>query len=148
VLGRLARGRAVNISIIRTRTSDQGTFGMLTCESFTCFTGELPWRDNWTGISCIPPGEYQFERWKSVKYPRALHICDVPGRVGILIHQGNFCGDARIGFRSNVLGCVLVGDRLGVISGQEAVLNSTATLRRLVDYVQAPGTVHITEAYT
>jgi hypothetical protein len=73
---------------------------------------------------------------------------DVPGREGILIHQGNLCGDVRIGFKSNVLGCVLVGDRLGVIGGQAAVLNSTATLRRLMELIVSGGDIVITEAYT
>jgi hypothetical protein len=73
---------------------------------------------------------------------------DVPGREGILIHQGNFCGDVRIGFKSNVLGCVLVGDRLGILSGQQAVLNSTATLRRFMELIISGGEMLIQEAYT
>jgi hypothetical protein len=72
---------------------------------------------------------------------------DVPGREGILIHQGNFCGDVRRGFKSNVLGCVLVGDRFGTLSGQQAILNSTATLRRLMELIITGGNVVITEAF-
>ena len=48
------------VYIRRTETDDEGTFGVLTTDSgFQVYTGELPWRWNIPGKSCIPPGEYE-----------------------------------------------------------------------------------------
>ena len=45
--------------IERYESGDMGTFGALFAEGFTCYTGELPWRDNKPEISCIPVGLYK-----------------------------------------------------------------------------------------
>lgn len=134
--------------LVRKSTSDQGTFGILTYKNFTCFTGELPWHKNQQGISCVPPGQYQIEKWSSKSFPFALHLLNVKGREGILIHQGNFCGDTKKGFKSNILGCILVGNRLGTLENQKVVLSSVITLHSLLNiFTEKYDCIQIMEAF-
>lgn len=112
------------MKLIRTETSDEGTFGILVYDHRVVFTGELPWRDNKRGESCIPAGVYQVQMHTSPRFGRCYEIKDVPGRTDILLHNGNWCGDDTMGFRANVDGCVLLGLRRGPLDGQRAVLNS------------------------
>jgi hypothetical protein len=67
----------------------------------------------------------------SPKYGRVYEITGVPRRSHILFHQGNFCGDTSMGYRSNVRGCILVGLKRGVLNGQQVVLSSRIARRRL-----------------
>lgn len=122
--------------LLRQSTSDEGTFGTLRVYHggallYTCFTGELPDRDNLPNRSCIPVGVYTCQPWRSKKYPDHYNVMRVPGRSGILIHQGNFCGDIEKGLLSNVQGCILVGRQLGTIQGQQAVLSSRLAMNDL-----------------
>lgn len=122
--------------LLRQRTSDEGTFGTLRVYNggallYTCFTGELPDRDNLPNRSCIPVGVYTCQPWSSKKYPDHYNVMRVPGRSGILIHQGNFCGDIEKGLLSNVQGCILVGRQFGTIKGQQAVLSSRLAMNDL-----------------
>lgn len=126
-----------SVLLLRHSTSDEGTFG--TFEVFdeegtsllTLYSGELPWRDNAVGKSCIPAKEYFVTPYSSRKYPNHFLVNDVPGRSAILIHQGNWCGDKAKGFLSNVQGCILVGKSYGVAKKQKAVLNSLLALDML-----------------
>lgn len=97
---------------------------------FTCCTGELPWKDNKTSISCIPIGEYLCMPYSSAKYPNVYEVTNVPNRKYILIHQGNYCGDISKGYKSDVNGCILVGDRIGMLNKQLSILNSKNTLNK------------------
>lgn len=124
------------VVIYRQSESDEGTFGTLKVYEdgaliFTCFTGELPDRDNQPQISCIPLGHYECQPWHSRKYPNHYNVMRVPNRSAILIHEGNFCGDRKLGYKSNVLGCILVGRALGTIQGQRAVLSSKLAMNDL-----------------
>lgn len=122
--------------LCRQRQSDEGTFGVLKVYDngtllYSCFTGELPDRDNKPQISCIPPGRYTCQPWHSKRFPNHYNVMRVPNREAILIHEGNFCGDTALGYKSNVLGCILVGKSLGTISGQQAVLSSKVAMNAL-----------------
>lgn len=117
------------VTIHRVRTGDSGTFGRLTGPEFSCYTGELPWRNNMRGISCIPEGEYLCHERRSPKFGRVYEVTGIPGRALVLIHSGNFCGDTSKGFQSHVEGCVLLGRVFGRLSNkygkmQEAVCAS------------------------
>ena len=125
----------LEVKLFRMKRSDQGTFGMLIAPGFQCYTGELPWRENERNISCIPPGEYEVRIRISPKYGQVYHIKDVPNRSFILIHSGNWCGDTSKGYRTHVNGCILLGQKRGLLLGQLAVLNSRITLRRFMDSV-------------
>lgn len=127
----------MNVIIIREQTSDEGTFGRLWVmeTGFTCYTAELPWRNNERGKSCIPKGEYDatyLARSASGKFRDVYHLHGVEGRSGILIHAGNFAGDEDKGFRADIDGCILLGKLRGKLSGQDAVLASRVALKEFV----------------
>lgn len=115
--------------IFRLRRSDQGTEGLLVSGDFNCRTLELPWRNNRRQVSCIPPGIYDVEIRLSNKYGRVYWVRKVPDRTYILIHSGNYAGDKLKGFKSHVMGCILLGKKSGFLGGQAAVLNSRTTVR-------------------
>lgn len=122
--------------LTRQATSDEGTFGALRVYDggallYSCFTGELPWRDNRVQMSCIPAGGYTCQPWHSRKYPNNYNVMDVPGRSAILFHSGNFSGARDKGFLTNVEGCILVGKARGTINGQQAVLSSKLAMDAL-----------------
>jgi len=123
--------KIIDVYLARYRMSDQGTEGILSVPSlsFSCFTLELPWRDNQPSLSCIPTGTYPMAWRVSTKW-NAFHIQDVPDRSYILIHSGNFAGDVSKGFKTHVQGCVLLGQSMGNLDGQRAVLVSKDTVRR------------------
>ena len=117
--------------LLRTDTSDEGTFGVLVFDDQYIYTGELPWRNNQPNISCIPEGKYDLRMCTSPKYGPAYQVTNVPGRSGVLLHAGNFCGDTDKGYRTHVSGCILLGSKRGRLHGQKAVLASRIARRRL-----------------
>lgn len=123
------------VRLLRTSTGKQGTFGVLIADDFECCTCELPWRNNTNNISCIPPGTYDAQFIVSNHYGPCYWIRGVPSRTEILIHTGNLAGDTEYGWKTHSAGCILVGERRGVLGDQEAVLLSRKTLRRFVDRV-------------
>lgn len=122
----------MNALLTREDQSDQGTFGRLTCEALTLFTGELPWRENASSVSCIPAGTYNAVVTYSPRFGRGLYLVGaVPSRTGIRIHPANFVGDASKGFHCQLNGCIAVGEKLGWMDKQKVVLLSQPALRRL-----------------
>lgn len=94
------------------------------------------------GETCIPEGTYPLgTRWSPKFSPRYNHemiwVQDVPDYKYILIHTGNTVDDTE--------GCLIIGDRIGVVSGKDAVLNSRATYlrfyNRVIGAIQAGGQV-------
>jgi hypothetical protein len=120
----------MHVLLLRVSESDQGTFGYLIFDGQLLRTGELPWRENRPNISRIPAGIYTVCLRYSPKYGNVYEVKDVQGRTYILLHQGNFCGDESLGFRTNVQGCILLGFKRGLLYGQQAVLASTLARRR------------------
>jgi hypothetical protein len=111
-------------------SSDQGTQGILTINDFECHTLELPWRNNSRGTSCIPTGTYYVVWSYSPSRKKYLYeLLNVNGRSDIQIHSGNFAGDTRKGWKSDVKGCILLGNEMGEIEGQLAILNSRVTVQ-------------------
>lgn len=114
-------------TLTRSKSTDVGTFGRLraTCggAALELVTLELPWRGNQRRVSCIPEGHYDCYYGSSSK-GNVYHVGGVPGRDGILIHAGNWAGDKTKGLRSDVEGCILLGMRRAVLSGQDAVTES------------------------
>lgn len=95
------------------------TKGVLTIDGgFKCDTLELAWKNNDTGVSCIPEGTYEVVPRNSAKYGNHLHITGVQGRSLILIHWGNYAGskNPRTG-TPDIRGCVLVGNGYADIDG-------------------------------
>lgn len=120
------------VNIFRVQKSNQGTEGILVSDGFICRTLELPWKDNKKSISCIPPGEYNVEIRYSKKYRKVFWVRKVPNRTYILIHSGNFGGDKNQGYKSHSTGCILLGERRGILNNQIAVLNSRVTIKQFM----------------
>ena len=110
----------------RTKTGDSGTFGELKTETRKSWaSGELPWRNNARGASCIPAGCYSCRMQYSPAHGREVYtLQDVPCRTDVEIHLGNWCGDLDKGYRSDVMGCILLGMALTRMEGQDAVIDS------------------------
>jgi Family of unknown function (DUF5675) len=124
-------------TIQRFDTGDQGTFGHLTTDDgFTCETGELPYRDNTPNFSCIPAGEYECEMLYSQHFKRDVYrLKNVPNRTDVEIHNGNYCGDTTKGYKSDVLGCIILGHDVITMFNQAAVSNSKYTLDNFMTHM-------------
>lgn len=116
----------------RRLTGNQGTFGEIVLGGAVFHTGELPWRENKSGVSCIPEGVYRCLYGPSPRFGHAYEVTGVPGRSRILIHNGNYCGDIGAGFMSHVLGCIILGQAMGTLKGQRAVLLSRPAVTAFV----------------
>lgn len=113
------------VRLVRQQTSDQGTFGRIAVGGQSWFTGELPWRDNRSDISCIPSGLYQAKLTYSPRFRAMLYeLTGVPGRFACRIHPANLMGDKSHGYLSQLNGCIALGKTLGWMEGQRAVLIS------------------------
>ena len=111
------------VSLVRTETGDDGTFGKLVAPgSFECYTAELPWRDmdgdgkRDRGVSCFKNGLYvcRFTTSPSRKNPdgtpeASYELQAVPDAAGVRIHSGNFVGDIAKGYLSDSEACILLG---------------------------------------
>ena len=125
----------LHAQLTRFSTSDSGTKGTLHFDGgFSCKTLELPWRENKKKISCIPPGTYKCSLYPSSKFGLVYNIEDVPSRNAILLHTGNFAGDVNKGLKSDVEGCILLGMKFGILSGQEAILDSRKAKLALMEF--------------
>jgi hypothetical protein len=134
--------------LIRTETSDEGTFGVLVYDHGYLFTGELPWRGNARGQSCIPAGLYHVFMRASRRFGKVYEIANVEDRTAILLHNGNWCGDDLLGFKTHVDGCILLGLSRGKLDGQNAVFSSRRARRKFEDEMAGEGfTLEIMEQY-
>lgn len=133
----------------RTRMGDQGTFGTLEIDGKPyCVTGELPWRDNARGKSCVPAGEYLVEWDPSPKYGMKYELRAVPDRTTILIHAANHVGDEDLGFKAQVDGCIALGAAVSELEGQLAVRSSKDTVKAFEDLMgRAPFRLRIIDEY-
>lgn len=137
-------------SIVRVRTGDSGTFGRLILDDgWTCFTGELPWRHNQTGKSCIPAGVYPGHVMPSYSYGIRYALTAVPGRHDLEIHPANWVGDKDKGLKCQLVGCISLGLDIGVLDGQHALLHSSGAVSQLVTHLDFgdPFMLSICESY-
>jgi hypothetical protein len=122
-------------TLFRLESTNEGTFGQISTQSFFAFTGELPWRENIPSISCVPQGTYQAILTFSPRFGRGLYLLGLTSpRSGIRIHPANLMGDRELGLRSQLNGCIALGEKLGWIEGQKAVLVSAPACRRLEEF--------------
>lgn len=128
------------IKLTRINNSDEGTTGVLTFPSgeIHC-TLELPPRLNAERLSRIPAGVYTVRNEYSLRFGRlVLTLQNVPNRSHILIHHGNFAGDVKKGWKSDVEGCILIGKRHRQITPagfERPQLAVTASPMRSSDYL-------------
>lgn len=115
-----------------------GTFGRLSFMDFSCFTIEKPWDGNKPYESCVPEGAYNIQKYVSPKFGKvfALYgntVSVTPNvnyaRSTILIHPANVSSDLE--------GCIGLGDSLGYVKNQWAVLNSVDTVKKFYDVIHA-----------
>ena len=91
--------------------------------TFSCNTLERPWKNNTQNISCVPKGNYLVKWVITPRFPNGVYqLQDVPGRVGIDIHSGNYFSDSD--------GCILLGVKPSDINhdGQIDVTSSVNTV--------------------
>ena len=125
----------MDLSLVRTKTSDRSTQGQLSVNGiFECYTLERPEVQ-------IPAGTYPIEMTESLdltcdcgpnhSLSHLLPLLDnVPGRTCIRIHSGNWPRDSE--------GCILVGQ----ILGDNMILASRAALDILIPKIQAALAAH------
>jgi len=128
------------LAIKRIDTDDQGTDGILYTQGFCCYTLELPWRDNKPFLSCIKSGLYTagVDNTTIIGGLPVIRFSDDQfngERTGILIHVGNFAGDQKLSYKSDVLGCIEVGMAKGELNNQKAVLKSHDAMTELLAVV-------------
>jgi hypothetical protein len=67
-----------------------GTNGKILFQSrLMMYSIELPWKNNQTGVSCIPEGRYELIKRFNDHFNRHLQVLNVPQRDYILIHPAN-----------------------------------------------------------
>lgn len=141
----------VSITLVRTETGDEGTFGVLNIPGFpeSWLTGELPDRNNAPNVSCIPEGTYKCVWCYSPRFKRKMYVLEgVPKRAGIRIHSANFCGDKEKGYKKQLHGCIALGEKRGKIDGQKAVLLSVSAIRRFEKHMNGENfTLEIIKGY-
>lgn len=126
-------------TLTRQPSIDEGTFGdWLSDSGWSCKTGELPDRDNATGVSCIPCGTYRAVwRWSQAHQRNLYHLLNVPMRSEVEIHSGNVAGDVSKGYASEVKGCILPGLALGLFPAGTKLQHGSLTLSREQKGVEA-----------
>ena len=127
--------RLPTLKLVRFIDTKEGTLGALMSKGVKiCLIAELPWRENRSNISCIPPGTYRVDylpRSGSGRYKDVYHVQNVPNRFGILIHCGNLTGDVHQGLKTHSHGCQLPALKVGRIKGQRAGFASRQALRKI-----------------
>lgn len=121
----------------RAETGDQGTFGSMWARGLRLYSGELPDRGNAPNISCIPqPGLHQVAWTWSPAFRRFMYLLlGTEPRAGIRAHSANFMGDDTKGWRRQLNGCLALGEKLGWMDGQKALLLSAPAVRRFEDHM-------------
>lgn len=122
---------------------DQGRFGEIVIDPLAKFyTGECPDRNNDSGLSCVIPDIYLMIFGTSPHHPEGrFFLEDKHGRGACMMHPGNFCGDKIKGYLTNVEGCILLGNSLGVLKRKEddrvqkAVLESKPAVLRFEEFM-------------
>jgi hypothetical protein len=120
------------LELIRLENTEQGMIGVMKVNKHIfCCTLEPPDRGNAQNISCIPTGQYKISAVVSPKFGKTYQIMDVPGRSNVLFHAGNVVAHTQ--------GCVLLGETIGKLSGNRAVLNSGNTFKRFMEELGVGG---------
>ena len=115
------------VKIIRVESDFMhGTFGVLLINGeATCVTLEKYWYGNQPYHSCIYPGQFLVVKHTSLKYGWTFKVLGVQGRTDILFHVGNFENDTN--------GCILLGEKYGVIQGKRCIKNSLLAFQNFMD---------------
>lgn len=118
------------VRIVRDPSGPSGVFGtLLTDSGFGAYTLE-PSRDR-AEHPCIPAGGYRVDLLDHPKHGKCYEIIGVPGRTSILFHVGNYAADPP--GKSDSEGCILLGNAIGEIGNEPALLQSKDAIHRFND---------------
>jgi len=115
---------------------------------FSCWTLELPYRDNQRNISCIKEGVYPCIKHHSPRFGNTIWIQEVENRSEILIHPSNYVGSLNPKTNMpDLLGCIAPGLRFGDITGDGVpeILDSKKALKELLRHLPGKFYIEITE---
>jgi hypothetical protein len=118
-----------HITLKRTAHLKEATVGTLILDSDThlgIYTLENPKRATKVDDR-IPAGTYTCKPYSGTKYKDVYIVENVPNRSAILLHWGNTEKDTE--------GCILLGNRVGEINGQPAVLDSRKCFERFRELI-------------
>lgn len=125
------------LELIRLEEGEQGTIGILKInKEVFCYTLELADKLNCPNESSIPAQQYMCMKINSPKFGETFQILNVPGRSHILFHAGNTSNDT--------LGCILLGQTVGKLKGNRAILNSGNTFNLFLDFLSDEEKIHLT----
>ena len=126
------------VELIRLEEDEiHGTFGVLKInKKVFCVTLEPPDKENQQSVSSIPVQQYVCRRYSSAKYPSTFQVTNVPGRTKVLFHSGNIV--------NHTMGCILLGQYFGKLSGNRAVLNSGKTFDGFMVVLSGVQAFHLT----
>lgn len=114
-----------------------GTFGVLKInKQIFCVTLEPSDLENLKAQSSIPAQQYMCRRRSTPTYPNTFEVLAVPGRTNILFHAGNLIGDTA--------GCILLGEHIGKLREDRAVLNSGKTFAAFMLLLDDYDEAHLT----
>ena len=120
----------------RLESGDQGTFGRMWTRGLELYSGELPDRGNAPNVSCVPPAMYRVIWTFSPRFRRYMYLLlGTDPRAGIRKHPANLMGDRAQGWRAQLNGCIALGERLGWLDGQKALLISAPAVRRFESHM-------------
>lgn len=116
-------------TITRHYNSNETLGDLVTSTGFSCKTLERPNLGNKQNVSCIPEGQYLC-KWvfKLGKFGWVYEIQNVPNRLGILLHSGNFFYDS--------LGCILLGYNYNDINS-DGIIDIINSRQSLADFIKA-----------
>lgn len=116
--------------IIRGPSTDEGTFGLFSFGINNLKSLELPWRDNLPKVSCIPPGTYECRLVLSPKFGRVYEVKNVPNRSHVLIHSANLAGDEKLGYTTQLQGCIAPHEKSGFMRNNKGVMQKAGIISR------------------
>jgi Family of unknown function (DUF5675) len=106
------------VKIKRNQHLPNATLGTLTISDVktnTIYTLENPERKT-DKDNRIPAGTYNCKPYSGTKYKDVYIVENVPNRSAILLHWGNT--------EKDTLGCILLGNKMGSLEGEPAILGS------------------------
>lgn len=131
------------LELIRLEKSGKGVVSILKInKEIFCCALEPPDNNNQVNVSCIPVGQYYIDPVNSPKFGKTYKILNVPNRSNILFHAGNTMTDTQ--------GCILLGETIGKLKGDRAILNSGSTFKKFMEKLGISGPraiLTVTECY-
>lgn len=129
------------VRLIRSPSTDEGTFGIWLMDGLVLQSLELPNRNNKPNLSCVPTGTYEVSIRYSPHFKKKLYwLKDVKGRSFILVHGATFAGDVELGYQSHLQGCIALGKSKGSALNkfqkrQRCIFGSQQAVREMMDYL-------------